>query len=145
VRKLVERLSDCRPDSVKYGRRDMRVAMIVKKGSSAEVRVGPIYPVIIKEGFPAHALVPHLPVLGVGFMDKYRVSECRTVREPEKVHVVVVCVSAKDRAYDRSCFPFLPGVFSRGGLGINVVPPLRSLAAMHLLLNIFLQVPEKCN
>ena len=123
----------------------MQVTRIVKEGSSAEVRVRSVYPVIVKEGFPALALVPHLPVLGVGFMNKYRVNECGTVREPEEVHVVVVCMSAKYGANDRSRFPFLPGVFSRSGLGVDVVPPLRSLAAMHLLLNVFLKAPKKWN
>ena len=107
------------------------------------MRVRPVDPVIVKEGFPARALVPHLPVLVVGFMDKYRVSECGAVREPKKVHVVLVCMSAKYGADDRSRFPFLPGVISCGGLGIDVVPPLRSLAAMHLLFNIFLKAPKK--
>ena len=101
----------------------MQVTRIVKEGSSAEVRVRPVYPVIVKEDFLARVLVPHLPVLGVGFMDKYRVNECETVREPEEVHGIVVCMSAKYGANDRSRFPFLPGILSRGRLGIDVVPP----------------------
>jgi len=143
MRELIERLGDCRPNASKCELGDERVTRVVKEGSSAKVRVRSVYPVIVEEGFLARPLVPHLPVLGVGFMNKYRINECGTVRESKEVHVIAVRMSAKYGADDRSRFPFLPGVLSRGRLGIYVVPPLRSLSAMHLLLNILLKIPEK--
>jgi len=54
-------------------------------------------------------------------------------------------VSAKYEADDRGRFPFLPCIFTRGRLGVDVVPPLRLLAAMHLLLDILLKVTKEWN
>jgi hypothetical protein len=145
MRELIERLGDCRPNASKCELGDERVTRVVKEGSSAKVRVGPIDSVIVEEGLLARPLVPLLPVLGVGFMNKYRINECRTVRESKEVHIITVRMSAEYGADDRSRFPFLPGILSRGRLGIDVVPPLRSLSAMHLLLNILLKIPKEWN
>jgi hypothetical protein len=136
VRKIFRGLEQSIPQPIKDARRNMSMGRVVHKGRFAGSSVPPVNSVVIEEGLPTSTLMPFSPVIGMLLMDTNRISYSRAVRKAEEVHIILVGVGAKDRANDCRRFPSLSGIFPGCRLGINVVSPLRSFAAMHLFLKL---------